>query len=60
MAITVVGLGPGAPEYLTRKAWQVLETTDEVYLRTRKHPTVPALPQGLVLHSFDYRTALFR
>ena len=54
MAITIVGLGPGDPNQLTRKAWQVLVAADEVYLRTRYHPTVAALPQGLVLHSFDH------
>jgi tetrapyrrole methylase family protein/MazG family protein len=54
MAITVIGLGPGDPNQLTRKAWEVLEAADEVYLRTRNHPTVAALPQGLVLHSFDH------
>jgi tetrapyrrole methylase family protein/MazG family protein len=54
MAITIVGLGPGATEHLTREAWQVLSDVEEVYLRTRKHPTVPALPKHLTLHSFDH------
>jgi tetrapyrrole methylase family protein/MazG family protein len=54
MSITIVGLGPGHPAHLTREAWEVLEATDEVYLRTQKHPTVPALPAGLTLHSFDH------
>jgi tetrapyrrole methylase family protein/MazG family protein len=54
MPITIVGLGPGDPGQLTRQAWQVLEAADEVYLRTRKHPTVSALPGGLTLHSFDH------
>ena len=40
MAITIIGLGPGDAAHLTRKAWAVLEASDEVYLRTRKHPTV--------------------
>jgi tetrapyrrole methylase family protein/MazG family protein len=53
MSITLVGLGPGNPAHLTREAWQVLAEADEVYLRTQKHPTISALPQGLVLHSFD-------
>ncbi len=53
MSITIVGLGPGNPDDLTRKAWQVLVAADEVYLRTQRHPTVPALPRGLVWHAFD-------
>jgi tetrapyrrole methylase family protein/MazG family protein len=53
MSITIVGLGPGDPAHLTREAWEVLKAADEVHLRTRHHPTVPALPQGLTLHTFD-------
>lgn len=51
--ITILGLGPGDPGLLARTAWQVLETTEEVYVRTMRHPTVAALPPGLVVHSFD-------
>lgn len=54
MSIIIVGLGPGDPAHLTREAWDVLEGAKEVYLRTRRHPTVEALPQGLTLHSFDH------
>ncbi len=54
MSITIVGLGPGDPAQLTREAWEVLEAAQEVYLRTRRHPTVPHLPDHLVLHSFDH------
>src|SRR5512136_2859981 len=53
MTITILGLGAGDAMQLTREAWQVLETADEVYVRTRRHPTVPDLPPGLVVHSFD-------
>jgi tetrapyrrole methylase family protein / MazG family protein len=53
MAITIVGLGPGDPGHLTRHAWEVLTRAGEVYLRTRRHPTVAGLPPDLVLHSFD-------
>lgn len=52
-AITLLGLGPGNPDQLTREAWQVLEGADEIYLRTRQHPVVDALPAHLTLHSFD-------
>ncbi len=52
--IIIVGLGPGNPAHLTREAWEVLGAADEVYLRTQKHPTVAALPQGAAWHSFDH------
>lgn len=51
--ITIVGLGPGDPRYLTREAWAVLEDADEVWLRTARHPTAAGLPSHLTLHSFD-------
>jgi tetrapyrrole methylase family protein/MazG family protein len=54
MTITILGLGPGNPAHLTREAWQVLEEADEVYLRTKLHPTVASLPSHLSLHSFDH------
>lgn len=53
MSITIVGLGPGEGELLTREAVKVLESAGEVYLRTGRHPTVPSLPTNLTLHSFD-------
>ena len=52
--ITIVGLGPGDPELLTRQAWKVLSDADEVYLRTRLHPTVADLPGNVNIHSFDH------
>ena len=52
-SITLLGLGPGNPNQLTREAWEVLSTADEVYLRTGRHPTVAAFPAGLVVHTFD-------
>ena len=51
--IVIIGLGPGGAEMLTRAAWQALEAGEEVYLRTRLHPAVAGLPEGLTLHSFD-------
>ncbi len=53
-AITIVGLGPGDPNKLTLEAQQVLQEAQEIYLRTRHHPTVAALPAGSSLHFFDY------
>lgn len=51
--ITLLGLGPGDPGALTREAWDWLEKLDTLYLRTKNHPTVAALPKGLKLVSFD-------
>jgi tetrapyrrole methylase family protein/MazG family protein len=53
MSITIIGLGPGDPSLLTQEAVELLEDAEEVYLRTRRHPTVAALPSHLTLHSFD-------
>ncbi|MGC9357643.1 MAG: nucleoside triphosphate pyrophosphohydrolase [Anaerolineae bacterium] len=51
--ITIVGLGPGAPEQITREAWDVLCESEEIWLRTAHHPVVSHLPQTLTLHAFD-------
>ena len=54
MTLTIVGLGPGDIDDLTRKAWRVLSEAETVYLRTAQHPCVPNLPQDSVTyHSFD-------
>ncbi|MCU0485437.1 MAG: nucleoside triphosphate pyrophosphohydrolase [Anaerolineales bacterium] len=52
--ITLLGLGPGDPDLLSRKAWKLLESSSEIYLRTRKHPTIAGFPIHLDVHSFDY------
>jgi tetrapyrrole methylase family protein/MazG family protein len=51
--ITLLGLGPGDPNQLTREAWDVLLSADEIYLRTRQHPAVAGLPPTIKIHSFD-------
>lgn len=53
MGITIVGLGPGRAELVTREAWELLAAADEVWLRTIRHPTVAGLPHHLVCHAFD-------
>jgi tetrapyrrole methylase family protein/MazG family protein len=53
-SIAIVGLGPGRADLLTLEAHQRLQTAGEVYLRTGRHPAVAALPDGLVIHSFDH------
>ena len=51
--LTIVGLGPGSSRHLTQEAQSLLETAEEVWLRTKHHPIVGELPPHLVLHSFD-------
>jgi len=51
--IVLLGLGPGDPGLITREAWNILEESSEVWLRTRHHPLVNALPAHLSVHSFD-------
>lgn len=54
MSLTIVGLGPGDIDDLTRKAWRVLKQAKTVYLRTARHGCVDCLPQtGATYHSFD-------
>ena len=51
--ITILGLGPGDAGLLTRAAWELLQATDVLYLRTAVHPTVAALPARIELRPFD-------
>jgi tetrapyrrole methylase family protein/MazG family protein len=51
--ITLLGLGPGDPAKLTREAWKVLASADQVWLRTTQHLTIAGLPPALKIHSFD-------
>lgn len=52
-AIVVVGLGPGGAGLLTREAEHWLESGRPVWLRTRIHPTVAALPGASGWRDFD-------
>jgi tetrapyrrole methylase family protein/MazG family protein len=51
--VTVVGLGPGDPDLLTRRAFDLLKERGEVYLRTRNHPALAGLPPETRVESFD-------
>src|SRR5258708_29636932 len=51
--ITLLGLGPGNPNHLTREAWDVLSWGDEIYVRTTEHAAVHGLPSHVKVHSFD-------
>ncbi|MDW8253788.1 MAG: nucleoside triphosphate pyrophosphohydrolase [Chloroflexota bacterium] len=51
--ITVVGLGPGGPEFVTRQAAAILTSAKRVYLRTRRHPAVAIIPPAVEVETFD-------
>ena len=53
-SITIVGLGPGTADLLTMETQRRLAAASEVYLRTKRHPTVTVLPDKLRIHSFDH------
>ena len=51
--IRIVGLGPGAIDDLSRRAWNVLHSAGTIYLRTARHPCVAQLPAHIQRVSFD-------
>ncbi|MBI1259271.1 MAG: nucleoside triphosphate pyrophosphohydrolase [Chloroflexi bacterium] len=51
MTLTIVGLGPGSADDVTRNAWRAIENAPLVYVRTAQHPCVPDLPAVCI--SFD-------
>ena len=53
MPLTIIGLGPGSADDITRRAWDVMQNADTVYLRTERHPCVPDLPTQPDYVSFD-------
>ena len=54
MTITIVGLGPGDASLLTRRAWDVISSATDIYVRTARHPTLTGLPTSVTVHSFDH------
>lgn len=54
MTLTIVGLGPGELDDLSRKAFRTLKQAEMVYLRTAQHGCVSCLPQNDVTYqAFD-------
>ncbi len=51
--ITIIGLGPGALDQLSMRAWEILRRTETLYLRTSQHPGLPQLSSHITLRSFD-------
>lgn len=54
MTITILGLGPGNYNQITREAWAVLNSSTSLYLRTDQHPIIADLPSSIKIRSFDY------
>jgi tetrapyrrole methylase family protein / MazG family protein len=54
MSLTVVGLGPGAPELLTVEAAKTLSSAPALYIRTAHHPVVGQLRTSVSPTFFDY------
>src|SRR3712207_77158 len=53
--LTVVGLGPGPLEWVTAAARERLRTPGPpVFARTRLHPALDGLLEGVAWHSFDH------
>ena len=53
--IIILGLGPGSLALVTQGALETMKTVPVIYLRTEKHPVVPALQaQGIKFASFDW------
>lgn len=51
--ITLLGVGPGAEDLLTREAWTLIKNSREIVLRTSRLPLVKSLPDHLAISSFD-------
>ena len=51
--ITLVGLGPGDLNLITKQVWDLINSAPEIYLRTTKHPVVKDFPASLKVISFD-------
>lgn len=53
MSITIIGLGPGDPKYLTVEAQEVLEKITDIYVRSSKDPSTSSIPSHIHIQSFD-------
>jgi len=51
--VTILGLGPGDPRYLTAEALRVIESAEEIWVRTARHPVMDMLQNKTTVHSFD-------
>lgn len=52
-AITILGLGPGDPKYLTREAWDWLAQAKVIHTISRDHPVLTNLPEDIHVIAYD-------
>lgn len=52
--ITILGLGPGRLDLLTREAWQVLSASKNTCYRTNRHPVAESFLSKMGGSSFDH------
>ena len=52
--ISIVGLGPGDYSLISQGALYALSSSSNVYLRTKKHPTVDQLKEKIQYTALDY------
>ena len=52
--ISIVGLGPGDYSLISQGALDALSSSSNVYLRTKKHPTVEQLSEKIQYTALDY------
>lgn len=53
--IMIFGLGPGPPELISKEVWELLESTDRIWVRTAMHSAVAGIQERLEIeiNSFD-------
>ncbi len=52
--ITIIGCGTGKPDQVTREAWQILNSADELYFRTGSLFSTEQLPDSIDIYTFDH------
>ncbi len=51
--ITIIGLGPGNIDLITKQTWEMINSHEIIYLRTAQHPAVAGFPKSMKIISFD-------
>jgi len=51
--ITIIGLGPGNIDLITKQTWELINQSKIIYLRTAQHPAVAGFPIQVQKISFD-------
>lgn len=51
--ITIIGLGPGSIDLVTKQTWDLIQQAERIYLRTGQHPAVAGFPKTVEIIPFD-------